>query len=207
MKKDMLINFSVVFIILIIYGFIAKMIDIRTKDYEDVINYKGNTYMLLEYNMDIFTYGNNRTYEYVEDEILPVEHDKWDIVFCSGDFFVLDKHIEEATKYYANDDNYEWYFMYEEDEENVKVPINIDKESIEYLYNLDKMERKVAISFDEIEMFGDIVKVSKDGFIQGIISLVKYKESWYWKTEVMTDDDREYIIPISESLNKKMKII
>lgn len=201
MKKELLINCSVVLVILIIFSFIAKIIDIRTKDMKDVIYYKGKSYVLLEYNMDIFTYGNNNVYEYEEDEILPVEHDKWNVVYLDGDFYILDKQVEEATKYYADDNNYEWYFMYEVEDENIKVPLDITKENIEYLYNLDNMERKDTITFDDIEMFGDIVKISKDGFIQGIISLAYYDDTWYWKTEVMADETREYVIELPNSLS------
>ena len=39
-------------------------------------------------------------------------------------------------------------------------------------------------------MFCDIVKISKDGLVQGLIVLAKVDDNWYYKTEVMTDDDQ-----------------
>ena len=57
---------------------------------------------------------------------------------------------------------------------------------------------------DDIELFADILKVSKDGFVQGITTLALVEDNWYYKTEVMTEDDREYVIPIDERLNKKI---
>ena len=61
-----------------------------------------------------------------------------------------------------------------------------------------------TMTFDDIKKFVDIVKVSKDGFMEAIINTVNYKDSWYWKTEIMTDNDEEYIIPLTDSLNNKI---
>ena len=171
----------------------------------DTVKYEGNTYVLLEYNLDVFTYNFNSTEEfYDEDEVHPVKHDKWDIVYFGGDLFVLDKQVEEATLYYKDDNNYEWFIVYEEDDKENSKTIAITKEEIEFLYKLDEATREESIAFNKIEQFADIVKISKDGFVEGIISLAKYKDSWYWKTEVMTDDDKEYVIPLSQSLNSKI---
>ena len=53
-------------------------------------------------------------------------------------------------------------------------------------------------------MFADILKVSKDGLVQGVTTLAKVKGNWYYKTEVMTDDDREYVLDIPKTLNEKI---
>ena len=53
-------------------------------------------------------------------------------------------------------------------------------------------------------MFCDIVKISKDGLVQGLIVLAKVDDNWYYKTEVMTDDDREYVIKLSKLLSEKI---
>ena len=58
--------------------------------------------------------------------------------------------------------------------------------------------------FDDIEMFADITKISKDKTIFALISLARVDKTWYWKTESMTDDDQEYIIKLPESLNNKI---
>ena len=67
------------------------------------------------------------------------------------------------------------------------------------LLNLTKI-----IIFDDIDMFCDIVKISKDGLVQGLIVLAKVDDNWYYKTEVMTDDDQEYVIKLSNSLSEKI---
>ena len=171
----------------------------------DTVKYEGNTYVLLEYNLDVFVYNFNSTEEfYDEDEVHPVKHDKWDIVYFGGDLFVLESQVEEATSYYKDDSNYEWFIVYEEDDKENSKAIAITNEEIEFLYNLDEVTKEEAIAYNKIEQFADIVKVSKDGFVEAIISLAKYEDSWYWKTEIMTDDDREYIIPLSKSLNSKI---
>lgn len=56
-------------------------------------------------------------------------------------------------------------------------------------------------------MFADILKISKDGLVQGIVTLAQVDGKWYYKTEIMTDDDREYVIKIKESLNEKINKI
>ena len=61
--------------------------------------------------------------------------------------------------------------------------------------------------FDDIEMFADITKISKDKTIFALISLARVNHTWYWKTEIMTDDDREYIIEVPETLNSKLNDI
>ena len=73
-----------------------------------------------------------------------------------------------------------------------------------HLYNIENEERNDTITFSEIEKFASILKISKDSLVQGIITLVQVKEYWYYKTEIMTDDDREYVIKLPKSLNDKI---
>ena len=61
------------------------------------------------------------------------------------------------------------------------------------------------MTFDDIEQFANITKISKDQTMFAVISLAKYKNNWYWKTEIMDDDDREYIIKLPSSLNQKIE--
>ena len=111
-------------------------------------------------------------------------------MYFNGDLFVLDKQVDSAIKYYSNDDNYNWYVDFDIDDEIIRKDILLSKEDIKYLYKLEDAKKSKTIVFDDINMFCDIVKISKDGLVQGLIVLAKVDDNWYYKTEVMTDDDR-----------------
>lgn len=172
----------------------------------DAIKYNGKKYILLEYNMDIFTYNHNNSDNmyYEEDVIHPISHEKWNVVYFNGDLFVIDNQVKKATKYYNNDQNYNWYIIFEDNEEELKKTLSVSEEELVYLYNIENNKDKITITFNDIDMFVDILKISKDGLIQGIVNLVQVDGNWYYKTEVMTDDNKEYVIKIQDSLNEKI---
>lgn len=173
----------------------------------DTVSYKGKTYVTLQYNMDIFTYYFNSNEYYDEETVQPVPHDKWDVVYFFGDLYVHEKQAREAEKYYANDDNYEWFVVFDEDDTVRKVPLPISEEELEYLYNIEAMPRSETMTFDEIKQFADIVKISDDGLVYAITTLAQYKDAWYWKTEIIDDtrdDNAEYVIKLPDSLCEKI---
>lgn len=173
----------------------------------DTVKYKNKTYYLLEYNQDVFTY-NFYYNDYLEEELVqPIEHDKWDIVYLNGDLFLPKNEVKKATEYYSDDKNYDWFIIIEKDDTETIIPLTITEEELEYIYDLDNKERKETMVFDDIEMFADITKISKDKTIFALISLARVNHTWYWKTEIMTDDDREYIIEVPETLNSKLNDI
>ncbi|MBE6160498.1 MAG: hypothetical protein E7157_05595 [Lactobacillales bacterium] len=177
---------------------------LKQESFKDTISYKGKTYVNLEYNMDIFTYGFNSNEYYEEDIIHPIKHKKWDAVYFDGDLYILDKQVKEAKKYYKDDNNYEWFIVFDINDEEVKKSISISKEELKYLYDMENKSRKDTMKFDDIKGFASIKKISKDNTVYALISLANYKDSWYYKTEVMNDNDEEYIIDLPESLNKKI---
>jgi len=177
---------------------------LKQESFKDTISYKGKTYDNLEYNMDIFTYGFNSNEYYEEDIIHPIKHKKWDAVYFDGDLYILDKQVKEAKKYYKDDNNYEWFIVFDINDEEVKKSISISKEELKYLYDMENKSRKDTMKFDDIKGFASIKKISKDNTVYALISLANYKDSWYYKTEVMNDNDEEYIIDLPESLNKKI---
>lgn len=204
MKKELLINVGVVAVIFVLFCIIAVFIEKINDDNVNTIKYKGDSYVLLEYNEDIFTYNYNGN-EYLEvDEIHELKHDKWKVIYQEGDLLFLDEDIKEATKYYTNDDNYDWFIVFNSGETELKKVISITDEELVVLNNLDRVKAEKTILFEDIELFADILKISKDGFVQGITTVALVEGNWYYKTEVMADDTREYVIPISESLNKKI---
>ena len=139
-----------------------------------------------------------------EDEIHPVSNKKWNVVYFNGDLFILDKQVKEATKYYQDDNNYEWYFIVDEEETEKEFSIPINNEELKYIYDMDNMRKTTSLTFNDIEKMGTLKKVSKDGFISAIICLANYNDSWYYRTEIMNEKDEEYIIVLPETLNKKI---
>ena len=204
MKKDLFVNIGVVAVIFVVFCIIAGFIGKFNDDSVNTIKYNGNKYVLLEYNEDIFTYNYNGTDYFDVDEIYELKHDKWNVIYQEGDLLFLDKDIKAATKYYTDDDNYDWFIVFDSGETELKKNISINEEELENLYNLDKVKFEKTIAFEDIELFADVLKISKDEFVQGITTLALVDGNWYYKTEVMADDTREYVIPISESLNKKI---
>ena len=198
MKKKVVVILFI--LIIVIFGIFF------IKDDTETIKYKNKTYVLLEYNMDIFTYNfNNSENQHLEvDAIHPIKHDRWDIIYFNGDLFVLDKQIKEAKKYYSNDKNYDWYIDFDYEDEIIRKTIFLSKDEISELYKLEKAKRNKTIVFDDIDMFCDIVKISKDGIVQGLIVFAKVDNNWYYKTEVMNENDREYVIKLSKPINEKI---
>lgn len=170
----------------------------------DNIQYDGKTYVLLEYNMDIFTYNHNSDKYYEEDIIHNVPHNKWNVVYFNGDLYIRNKQIKKANKYYANDKNYDWYIVFDNEDEVIRKSISITEAELSDLYNLETAKRSNTIIFSEIDMFADVLKVSKDGLVQAIITLAQVNDVWYYKAEIMTDNDREYVVKITDTLNVKI---
>lgn len=200
MKKICFIGLVVLIIVIVL----LLIVFTNKNKFRDIVKYEGKTYVLLEYNMDIFTYHFNSNNYYEEDIIQPINHDKWDIVYFNGDLFVLDSQVKQVTKYYKEDKNYDWFIVFETENKEIKKSINITKKELKYLYNMESIKKNQTMKFEDIKQFANIEKVSKDGFIKALINLVHYEDSWYWKTEIMTDNDEEYIIEILDSLDKKI---
>lgn len=200
MKKKML-GFKVVVIIAILV--IVGSVLLNKKDLE-TIEYEGETYVYLEYRNDMFVYDYLSDDNFEVEEIYPIKIGEWDGIYSEGDLFIVKDQIKDAANYYSDDENYSWYFILEEDDTEKEYGILLDEKEKEYLYDLDDKKKEVTITFDDIKYFGSIKKVSKDGVISGVITLVNVDNKWYWKSEVMKDDSNEYVIALPESLNKKL---
>lgn len=206
MKKELLKK--IIFCVTLSLIIIGAVIIIKNKNtkFKDIIKYEGNNYVLLEYNLDVFTYNfNNNANNYYEDDIIyPVQHNKWNVIYFNGDIFILDKQVELATKYYSNDKNYKWFITYEENDNVIKIPVSISSKELDYIYNIENVKHRELTTFEQIDKFVDIVKISDDNFIEALINIVQCDDFWYWKTEIMNENDEEYIVPLPQSLNKKI---
>lgn len=140
MKKHIKL-IGLVFIFLVI-ALVVIFIGNNQYQFEDTITYKGNTYGLLEYNMDIFTYNYNSNNYLEEDVIHSINHNKWNIVYFNGDLFILDKQVKKANNYYSNDKNYEWFIVFDYGDSEVRKPISINSDEIAYLYNIEDVKKR-----------------------------------------------------------------
>ena len=98
----------------------------------------------------------------------------------------------------------------EDVEDERTYPITITEEELSYIYSMEDMEKKKSIFYDEIEIFGSLSKISKDGIIIGITETAYCDGSWYWRSEVI-DESREkygtwaeYVQKLPDSLNEKI---
>ena len=122
--------------------------------------------------------------------------------------FVYEKEIKKATKYYKDDNNYEWSVIIEENEIEDEFDIIISDDELKYLYNIESINKEETMLFEEIEKFGTIKKVSKDKTLYAIICLAKFNGNWYYRTgtiDINEENVPEYIIKLPESLNNKIK--
>ena len=178
--------------------------------YTDSLTYEGKNYLLLEYNQDIFFYDLAYYVDYEEDENLPLDHDKWDLVYRDGDIFILDTQAEEAIAFYADDSNYTWsVIIYPDDsEDEYSIPLTVSDSDVDYIYKMDSMERDRTLAFDDIEVFATLAKTSSDGLIQATVSLAAKGGEWFWRSEVIDDTADgwpEYVFPLPESLTSQIK--
>lgn len=198
-KLIVIISIIVVFCIGIIGGILL------CNNRDELIEYKGKKYAYLEYKQDGFVYDyiSDRLFEV--DKTYSIKVGKWDAAYCNGDVFIIKNKVKEATKYYSDDENYNWYFVLDKEDSEVEYKITLTKDEIDYLYSLDSKKKEKTIVFDDIDSFGSVKKLSKDKSIYGIITVAKVKDTWYWKSEVMMDDTKEFVVALPDSLNKKIE--
>ena len=176
----------------------------------DTVKYEGEKYSVFGYPADIFMYDLAEGVECEEDESVPLDGSQWRMVYNNGDVYCNTDDIDAANAYYNNHENYNWFVNIEYDDYEKMYPLNISMEDFEYIYRMEDMNKETAIFFDEIETQGSLIKVSKDGFIEGRTGLAEYDGKWYWRTETI-DESRErdgewpeYVIPLPEAVSDEI---
>lgn len=192
--------------------------DIRTfekaKDYDpeyhdNTLVYNGETYRYFECPSDIFYYDLTESVDYEEDEYLPIPHEKWNLVYYNGDLFVLDSQSEDAIAYYADRNNYTWSAVIEdpESEDPTVIPLTMSPEDSNYIYNMEDTEWETTLDFDDIDLFATLIKTGDDRLISGSISLAYFEGVWYWRTEIIDENDDgwpEYTVPLPKALSDQL---
>ncbi len=176
----------------------------------DTITHNGKEYSLIEFPDDVFFYDLATEIECEEDVVYDIPHDKWSVIYCNGDLFALSSDLPELISNYSERNNYEWSVIIESVNDDVITEINLSltNEEIEFWDAVDSLSRDETVFFDDIEIFGTLLKTSKDGLIAAKTDLLYHNDTWYWRTETIDDSTEgwpEYVIKLPESLNEKIK--
>lgn len=182
---------------------------------DDTLKYDGDKYVPVQFSQDIFTYFYNGDEYFEEDKSYPINGAEWKLLYNSGDLFCIKDKSAEASAYYCSDENYDWFVTISgaDVEDETTYPLIITEEELSYIYGVEDMEKEKAIFFEEIEKFGSLSKVSKDGIVVGITELAYYDGSWYWRSEIIDEsrekDDSwpEYVQKLPDSLSKRISSV
>lgn len=177
----------------------------------DELTYGGETYVYLPFPKDIFFYALKESADCEEDQVVPIPHDKWKFVYQEGDLFVLEAHKDAAADYYGKDENYTWFVMIDDPntEEPIAVPLSVTQEDLAYVYSMEGMKRETTLLFDDIEIFGSLVKTDKEGVISASASLAYSEGNWYWRSEIIDDSVDgwpEYVVKLPESIAQQITV-
>ena len=180
----------------------------------NIVNFEGKEYESLEYPANEFYYaynGNSHDNFAEPDGKYPIDSPKWNMIWNARDLYCATDRVAEAENYYSNDDNYDWYIVIDIEDDEMSYPIDVDDDELNHIYKLEEMERKTSLFWEEFESQGSLIKISKDGVVRGTISIVKYDDCWYWKSEVIDEsrekdgDWPEYVQPLPETLDNKIE--
>lgn len=188
----------------------------QTVEADNQIKYENKEYVCLEYPADVFYYDyNGSSHDNFEeaDGIYAIDSPNWDMVWNGGDLYCIKDCVDEANRYYADDDNYGFYVTIdtEAEEEAGLYPVEMTVAELEAVYAVENNEKDLAVYFDDFEKQGSILKISKDGVVRGVISIGKYNGHWYWRSEIIDDSQQrdgtwpEYVQPLPASLDNKIE--
>lgn len=190
-------------------GDIRKFVPEKQVGFSDCITYNGDEYIYVEFPSDVFVYDLHSYYEAEEDEVIEIPHNKWRIIYCNGDIFALSTDLAEMTSYYSDVNNYTWSVVIEATTDDLitEKELSLSPDEIAFFGTVEDQARNESILFDDIEIFGTLVKTSYDGLIDARTNLLCHNGRWYWRTEAVNEKVEgwpEYIVKLPESLNAKL---
>lgn len=171
------------------------------------VTYNEQEYVYLQFPSDMFVYSLKESLNFEEDEIVPIKNDKWDMVYYNDDIFILNSQESDAVAYYGSDKNYKWSVDVDTENDFVNFPITLNDQDIAYIYDMPNAEKETTLSFNDIEVFASLVKISNDGLIRASTSLAGYKNAWYWRSEVIDESAKgwpEFVIELPKNLVKQL---
>ena len=202
----------IIFLVLLLNILLIGCSKENMENYNEV-NFEGKEYEALKYPANEFHYDyNGNSHDNFEEPDGRYSIDsQWNMIWNAGDLYCAADRVEEAENYYSNEDNYDWYIVIDTEDDELYYPIDVNADELESIYKLEEMERKISLFWEEFEAQGSLIKISKDGIVRGTISIVKYDDCWYWKSEVI-DESREkdgnwpeYVQLLPKTLDKKIK--
>ena len=203
----------IIFLVLLLNILLIGCSKENMENYNEV-NFEGKEWEALKYPANEFHYdynGNSHDNFEEPDGRYSIDSPQWNMIWNAGDLYCAADRVEEAENYYSNEDNYDWYIVIDTEDDELYYPIDVNADELESIYKLEEMERKISLFWEEFEAQGSLIKISKDGIVRGTISIVKYDDCWYWKSEVI-DESREkdgnwpeYVQLLPKTLDKKIK--
>ena len=147
--------------------------------------------------------------DYEEDTVLPIPHECWDLVYRDGDLYVLESQWQAAVADYADDANYTWSVRIEdpETEETYSIPVTVTADDLSDIYTMEDRKGDTTLLFDDIELFGTLVKTHQDGLIAASTGLACRDGSWYWRSETIDDTVEgwpEYVVQLPNSITAQL---
>ena len=175
----------------------------------DTLDYGGKTYCYLQFPGNIFNYDLRESVDYEEDTVLPIPHECWDLVYRDGDLYVLESQWQAAVADYADDANYTWSVRIEdpETEETYSIPVTVTADDLSDIYTMEDRKGDTTLLFDDIELFGTLVKTHQDGLIAASTGLACRDGSWYWRSETIDDTVEgwpEYVVQLPNSITAQL---
>lgn len=173
------------------------------------ITYEGNQYVKIEYNKDMFNYTITVGEGYDSDNVYKISESDKNIVYFNNELYALKTEIDAVNEYYSKDENYTWSVQVADSHnENLYTKdLSLTDSEIEFLYNMKNMERKDTISFEEIDKYAMLKKVSKDGLVCASTELVWRNDKWNWRSGIVDEKTKgwpEYIFELPQSLQNKI---
>ena len=173
------------------------------------ITYDGNQYVKLEYNKDIFNYTIIVSEGFETDKVYKISESDKNVVYFNNELYALKTEIDAVNEYYSKDENYTWSVQVADSHnENLYTKdLSLTDSEIEFLYNMKNMERKDTISFEEIDKYAMLKKVSKDGLVCASTELVWRNGKWNWRSGIVDEKTKgwpEYFFELPQSLQNKI---
>lgn len=183
----------------------------ETPEQLDKLTFGGETYVYLPFPRDIFFYDLKECVDCEEDQVVPIPHSNWKFVYREGDLFVLQGHKDAAAGYFGTDENYTWSIVIDDPdtEEPIAIPLSVTQDDLAYIYSMEGMQRNTTLLFDDIALFGSLVKTDESGLISASASLAYHNGSWYWRSEVIDDTAEgwpEYVVKLPESITQQITV-
>ena len=175
---------------------------------QSIYRWRGGDWRILQQGVSDALGAEDTHTEFMKDNYRSAEN----IVYFNNELYALKTEIDAVNEYYSKDENYTWSVQVADSHnENLYTKdLSLTDSEIEFLYNMKDMERKDTISFEEIDKYAMLKKVSKDGLVCASTELVWRNDKWNWRSGIVDEKTKgwpEYIFELPESLQNKIGVL